>query len=213
MLIKKVLSPYWNNFKLAMFQNKWRKINRHNSTNVKNIFPVERVTVGDYTYGDLNIFFYGNPKERLTIGRFCSIASGVKFLLGGEHHPDFFMNFLFKYYLQPDDDIDDRRTKGPIIIEDDVWIGTDAIILSGVTIGKGAIIAAGSVVAKDVPPFAIYTTNRIIRYRFSQEIIDKLMKIDFSKFDYDFVKNHIELFYTSDVEGILNNSELLKFEK
>lgn len=192
---------------------KWRKKNKHNFTSITSIFSFDKVTVGNYTYGPLNIFDYENSNERLTIGNFCSLASNVKFLLGGEHHPDFLMNYPFKLRLFPNDDIDDRRTKGPIIVKDDVWIGEDSIILSGVTIGQGAIIASGSVVAKDVPPYAIYTTNRIIKYRFSPDIIEILLKIDFSKLDFKFVKEHIELFYTSNIEQILNDCSLEKYYK
>ena len=77
----------------------------------------------------------------------------------------------------------EAKSKGDIIIKDDVWIGTNAIILSGVTIGQGAIIAAGAVVTKDVPPYAIAGGNpaQIIKYRFEPEIIEKLKKFDYSK--------------------------------
>lgn len=212
-MIKSILRKIKNIFKLKMFKINWRKRNNNNYTTAENKFPVEKVFVGKYTYGQLNIRYFGNPNEKLIIGCYCSISSGVKFLLGGEHHPEYLMNYIFKYYLFPNEDTDDRRTKGPIVIGDDVWIGTDAIILSGVTIGQGAIIAAGSVVAKDVPPYAIYTTNRIIKYRFQKDIIDKLLKMDFSKLNYGFAKEHIELFYTSDVESILSNDNLVKFMK
>ncbi|WP_290443021.1 CatB-related O-acetyltransferase [Clostridium estertheticum] len=206
---KKVL----NIIKLIIFKITWRKRNSNNYTTVRNIFPVEKVFVGKYTYGALNISCFGNPKEKLFIGNYCSISSGVKFILGGEHHPEYLMNYPFKLYLLPNNDVDDRRTKGTIVVGDDVWIGTNTIILSGVTIGQGAIIAAGSVVARDVPPYAIYTTNRIIKYRFSEDIIDKLLKIDFSILNYKFVKENIELFYTCDVENILSKLELARYMK
>jgi carbonic anhydrase/acetyltransferase-like protein (isoleucine patch superfamily) len=71
------------------------------------------------------------------------------------------------------------RTKGSIVVGNDVWVGTRAIILSGVTIGDGAIVAAGSVVTKDVPPYAIVAGNpaRLIRYRFSDETIAAMCRI------------------------------------
>jgi acetyltransferase-like isoleucine patch superfamily enzyme len=199
--------------KFELNKKEWREKNKHNFTVAKNIFPIKKITVGKYTYGPLNIISYGNPQEKLTIGNYCSIAEDVKFLLGGEHHPEFLMNYPFKLYLQPGNDMDDRRSKGPINIKDDVWIGTNVVILSGVTIGQGAIIAAGSVVTKDVPPYAIYTTNKIIKYRFSQKIIQQLLKIDFSKLDPQQVKQNIDMFYTSEIHTILQNSNIEHLRK
>ncbi|MBM6929940.1 CatB-related O-acetyltransferase [[Clostridium] spiroforme] len=85
-------------------------------------------------------------------------------------------------------------SKGSITVSDDVWIGTRAIILSGVNIGQGAIIAAGSVVTKDVPAYAVVAgiPARIIKYRFSNEMINLLLKFDFSKLDKDFIIKHKE---------------------
>lgn len=76
----------------------------------------------------------------------------------------------------------DATSKGDILVGDDVWIGYRSTILSGVEIGQGAIIAAGSVVTKNVPPYAVVGGNpaRVIRFRFSERIISKLMDLDFS---------------------------------
>lgn len=153
----------------------------------------------------------GNDNEKLIIGSFVSIARGVKFLLGGNHSINTFMTYPIKERL-----IGIKigaLTKGPIIIEDDVWIGQDAMILSGVRICKGAVIGAGSVVAKDIPPFAIACGNpvRVVKYRFSEKVIEKLLKIDFSKIPLEFFKeNYSYLYYnlTEDedlLEEILQN--------
>jgi len=104
-------------------------------------------------------------------------------------------------------------TKGSIVVGDDVWIGYRSTILSGVTIGQGAVIGACSVVTKDVPPYAIFVGNKVIKYRYPQNIIDKMVKFDFSKltpdditknsylldkdvdesfFETDFYKNHLK---------------------
>lgn len=82
------------------------------------------------------------------------------------------------------------------MIKDDVWIGAQATIMSGVTIGQGAVIGAKALVTKDVPPYAIVggVPAKVIKYRFEKEIIDELLKIDFSKFDYKVIKEHITLF-------------------
>ena len=83
-------------------------------------------------------------------------------------------------------------SKGDIIVDDDVWIGQNAVILSGVHIGQGAVVAAGAVVSKDVPPYAVVggVPAKVIKYRFSQEIIDELMKVDYSKLDVELVREH-----------------------
>ncbi|NLK24601.1 MAG: CatB-related O-acetyltransferase [Clostridiales bacterium] len=92
----------------------------------------------------------------------------------------------------------DAISKGDIIVRDDVWIGQRAIILSNVNIGQGAVIAAGSVVTKDVPPYAIVggVPAKVIKYRFSPEMIKELLKIDYSKLTDEMIKEHINDFYT-----------------
>ena len=164
---------------LRCFRNKYHKKNLHNRTYVKNIFPIDKVEVGNQTYGALHVFSFGNPKEKLKIGHFCSIANEVSFLLGGGHKTTTLSQFPFEKLIF--DAKYEATTKGPIVVQDDVWIGYGSIILSGVTIGQGAIIGAGSVVSKNVPPYAIYAGNRIIKYRFEPAIIEKLLTIDFSK--------------------------------
>lgn len=165
---------------LICFRKKWHKKNLHNRTYVKNIFPENKVEVGNQTYGALHVFSFGNPNEKLKIGHFCSIANEVYFLLGGGHKTTTLSTFPFEKLIF--NSKYEATTKCPIVIQDDVWIGYGCIILSGVTIGQGAIIGAGSVVSKDVPPYAIFADNRIIKYRFEKPIIEKLLKIDFSKF-------------------------------
>ena len=96
-------------------------------------------------------------------------------------------------------------TKGPIILEDDVWVGEDVMFLSGVKVGKGAVIAARSVVVKDIPPYSIVGGNpaKVIKYRFAQGIIDKLINIDLSKFDKNLVEENLyELYQNIDENNI-----------
>ncbi len=71
-----------------------------------------------------------------------------------------------------------------IIVEDDVWIGYDALILSGVKIGKGSVIGARAIVSKDVPPYSVYVGNSIIKKRFPESIIDKISTIDYSSINH-----------------------------
>lgn len=106
-------------------------------------------------------------------------------------------------------EIREARSKGSIVIKDDVWVGANSLILSGVTIGQGAVVAAGSVVTKDVPPYAIVGGNpaKIIRYRFEEKIIKKLLKIDYSKINPDKIIPNIKYWYEQVTEK--NIDELL----
>ncbi|EGP5048105.1 CatB-related O-acetyltransferase [Enterococcus faecium] len=163
--------------KTLYMRKKWRKINSHNNTRMGNIFPFEKVTVGDMTYGRLFVKTFNNCEEKLIIGSFCSIGN-AQFLLGGEHDTHCISTFPWGLYCYGQ--YDTIPTKGPIIVQDDVWIGDNVLILSGVNIGKGAVVAAGSVVTKNVPPYAIVGGNpaKVIKYRFSPEIIERLMDFD-----------------------------------
>jgi virginiamycin A acetyltransferase len=164
----------------------WRHFNQHNNTSVANstsemIFPLEKVSVGRFSYGPLCVHSFGNTDERLRIGSFCSISNGVKFILGGNHQINSFSTFAFNYYFK--NKIGESWTKGPITVEDDVWIGTDAIILSGVTLCKGTIVAAGSVVTKSSLPYSVIGGNpaKQIKMRFDEVLIKELLDFDFSK--------------------------------
>ena len=171
---------------------KYKKMNKHNFTEIKQNIDISKVKIGKGTYGTINIKTYKNGTSKLRIGNYCSIADETVFLLGGEHNYKKISTYPFKAkYL----DCNEYETKGDIIVNDDVWIGYGCTILSGVNIGQGAIIGAKTVVAKDIPPYAIYCGNRIIKYRFNEEIIKELLKIDFSKIDEKFIKENIESLY------------------
>lgn len=136
-------------------------------------------TYGRHTYGKLEIHAWQQEYKASTIrvGSFCSIAGNVAVFLDGNHKYTSFSSFPFKESLGWDAP---PNTYGKSIPEigSDVWIGSDVTILSGVTIGHGAVIAAKTVVTKDVPPYALVAGNpgRIKKYRFSQDIIDDLLK-------------------------------------
>jgi acetyltransferase-like isoleucine patch superfamily enzyme len=168
-------------FALYRFKAAWRMRNGHNFTAAGNIFDPAKVSVGNFSYGPLNVHCWGNPDEHLEIGHFVSIASGVHILLGGDHPTDRLSTYPLQVKIFGASN--DAMTRGPIIIKDDVWICTNALILSGVTIGQGAVIGAGSVIARDVPPYAMVTGNpaRVARYRFETPIIERLLSIDYSR--------------------------------
>ena len=145
----------------------------------------DNIAVGDYTYGSFEAKDFGD-KTKLTIGKFCSFAEHVTFILGGEHRSDFATTYPFNVLVDEFKYIKGHpASKGNITVGNDVWIGFNSIILSGVTIGDGAIIGANSLVTKDVEPYAIYAGNpaKFIRYIFDRDTIDKLLKLKW--WDYD----------------------------
>jgi len=135
---------------------------------------------GKGTYGaDVKVHSWGEGAT-LKIGAYCSIAKRVQFFLGGEHRVDWVTTFPFSEKFRQVKHINGHpRTKGDIIIGNDVWIGYEALIMSGVTIGDGAVIGARAVVVKDIPPYTIAAGNpaKVIRARFDEETIKKLLAI------------------------------------
>lgn len=158
-------------------QEKWRLANGHNSTTLCRVVPFDIVMVGKHSYGPLDIRYFGAENEKLVIGNYCSIAEGAVFLLGGGHPTNTLTTYPFKVLVAQECQYE-ALSKGPIVLEDDVWIGCNALILSGVTIGRGAIVGAGAVVAKDIPPYSIVVGNpaRIVKKRFDEKTIEYLLE-------------------------------------
>lgn len=177
-----------------IFNKKWRKLNTHNYTNARNRFNEKLVSVGRKTYGAITVYTY-NDINTLSIGNYCSIGPYVQFVLSADHRVDTISTYPFKTKCG----ITEKEgvSKGNIIIDDDVWIGANVIILSGVHIGQGAIIAAGAIVNKDVPPYAITggVPAKVLRYKFEPEIVEALLKIDFSSLNDDVIRERIALLY------------------
>lgn len=191
---------------LRLFVNRlrWRARNSHNETRVGNAFPLRSVEVGAHTYGYIYAYISGQ-QSKLKIGRYCSIAPEVIFVLNNEHPINTLSTFPFKVMLLGQQE-PEALSKGGIVVEDDVWIGARATILDGVTIGQGAIVAAGAVVAKNVPPYSIVggCPAKVIRMRFKEATIQQLLRVDYSKLDQDFIATHIDELYSPLDEAVLN---------
>ena len=175
-----LVSFFTNKIKLFLFKKKWRALNRHNDTHAGKIFNLSAVSVGRYSYGVINAHTWSGSGERLSIGDYVSIAENVTFLLGGNHQTSGFCTFPFMSKSRSSEPDTDARNKGEITIGDDTWIGTNAIIMSGVNIGRGSVIAAGSVVTKSFPPFSIVGGNpaKLIKYRLTDEEISIAALLD-----------------------------------
>jgi virginiamycin A acetyltransferase len=136
--------------------------------------------VGEGTYGRPKVRFPESGAQ-LTIGRYTSIADGVEILLGGNHRTDWVTTYPFPalptLWPEAGGRDDHQVTRGDVSIGHDVWLGSQCMILSGVSIGHGAVVAARSVVTRDVPPFAIVGGNpaRVIRMRFDEATIAGLL--------------------------------------
>lgn len=169
------------------------------------------IIVGDYTiYNDFvndptlfekNNVLYHYPinKDRLIIGKFCSIACGAKFLFNSANHTlNSLSNYPFPIFfeeweLDKKDITSAWDNKGDIVIGNDVWIGYEAVVMAGVHIGDGAIVAARAVVTKDVPPYTIVggTPAKEIRKRFDENTITQLQKLQWWNWSMEEIRRHL----------------------
>lgn len=190
---------------------------------LKNVITNPNISVGDYTmYNDFvhdptqfenNNVLYHYPvnNDKLIIGKFCSIACGAKFLFNSANHN---MNsistypfplFFEEWDLNREDITDSWNNKGNIVIGNDVWIGYEAVIMAGVTVGDGAIIGTRAVVTKDVPPYAIVggVPAKIIRKRFSDDIISKLLEIKWWDWEKEKIQKNIEAIKSGNIDNLV----------
>lgn len=196
----------WHCHKINRLRNQCNKKFASNDFKPMNYFPLEILTSGKYSYGELNIVTFGTHC-RLNIGSFVSIAQNVTFILEAEHFVDHISTYPFRVKLLKNEKYE-AVSKGDINIKDDVWIGYGVTVLSGVTIGQGAVIAAGAVVTKDVPPYTIVggIPAKVIKQRFPDEMVKELLKIDYSQLSIEAIKT-----YESDLYKRLKNIEQLSW--
>ena len=189
---------------------------------LKNVITDPNIIIGDYTiYNDFAVeprdfeknnvlYHYPINRDKLIIGKFCSIACGAKFIFNSANHSlSSLSSYPFPIFFEEwDSDIKDITkawdNKGDIVIGNDVWIGYEAVILAGVTIGDGAVIGAHAVVTRDIPPYTIVggVPARPIRKRFSEEITDSLLKIKWWDWPKERIREHISDIQSGNIKNM-----------
>lgn len=202
------IGQWLNRFRLRVFQYKWIWNNKENETIPVVRFNPETVKVGTCSYGKLNVVSFGD-KTKLIIGNYVSISEDVTFLLDVEHYTNNVSTYPFQVKILHECQFE-AFSKGNLVVDDDVWIGYGATIMSGVHIGKGAVIASGAVVTKDVPPYAIVggIPAKLITYRFPEHIKEKVGRLDFKELTRGKIVRHIEELYqpvdSENVDELIN---------
>ncbi|MFC5262130.1 CatB-related O-acetyltransferase [Kribbella qitaiheensis] len=180
---------------------------------LKPLVTSAKIEVGEFTYyndtddptlfGTRNVLYTAGP-EKLIIGRFCAVAMGAKFLLSSANHPMMgstaFPFFIFggTWFEKTAEILPRIRSRGNTVIGNDVWIGRDAVVMPGVTIGDGAIIAVGAMVVADVAPYTTVGGNpaRPLKKRYSDEDIDRLLRIAWWNWPVDVITEHVRTIWT-----------------
>jgi virginiamycin A acetyltransferase len=173
---------------------------------LKNIITNPQIIVGDYTYYDDTEDVYNFEKnvlylfdfigDKLIIGKFCQIASGVRFIMNGANHA---MGGISTYPFEVfgkswSNTLSNDLNKGDTVIGNDVWIGNSATIMPGIKIGHGAIIGTNTLVTKEVAPYTIVGGNpvKLIRNRFDQQTIDFLLELAWWDWPIERITKHVK---------------------
>jgi virginiamycin A acetyltransferase len=176
-----------------------------------------QIEIGDYTYYhdfddplgfERNVrYLFPFENDRLVIGRFCAIGHGATFIMnGGNHRTDGLSTYPFGIFggdwakAMPES----WPSRGDLVIGHDVWIGYAATLLAGITVGHGAVIGAASVVASDVPPFAIVAGNpaRVLSYRHPPATIDRLLQLAWWDWPIDHITRHVDRIAAGDIDAL-----------
>ncbi len=186
---------------------------------IKNIVKNPNIEVGDYTYySDENAcedfekhvtHHYDFIGDKLIIGKFCAIASGVEFIMNGANHrmqsvTTYPFNIMANGWEKAAPKEGELPYKGDTLVGNDVWIGQNVSILPGVKIGDGSIIAANSTVSKDVEPYTIVGGNpaRLIKKRFDEDLIEYLLEIKWWDWTREKIFSNLEILCSPDLEKI-----------
>lgn len=169
--------------------------------------------VGKYTYGTQNLkIWFDNQNANLIIGSFCSLANNINIYMGGNHRIDWVTTFpfghIFRDVFPSCDGVGHPISKGDVVIGNDVWVGANSVLMSGVTIGDGAVIANNSLVSKDVEPYSIVGGNpaKHIRYRFSEKQIEDLLQIKWWTWEDDKINQFAPLLCNTNIDHFIEEA-------
>lgn len=205
-MFKKLKEHYYKKIKQYTLNPNIKNSNINTNARVADLAYVLNSNIDEYT----SIGSYSNILNA-TIGKFCSVSYFVT--VGATRHPYERISMHSFTYNKTFGFVDfNKRLEEPVTIGNDVWIGASSVILPNVTIGDGAVIGAGAVVTKDVPPYAIVggCPAKIIKYRFNENIINRLLKLKFWDMDRTIIKENINLFQQPLTIEILDKLEDLK---
>lgn len=185
---------------------------------LKPLVTAPNIEVGDYTYYDdpdgpdafqskCVLHHYEFIGDRLVIGRFCAIAEGARFIMNGANHAmSGFSTYPFNIFGHGWEEGFDPATwetelRGDTVVENDVWIGMEAVIMPGVRIGNGAIVAARAVVTQHVPAFAVMAGNpaRVVKMRFDQGTIARLERVAWWDWDAEKITRNLDAIRGADI--------------
>ncbi|MDR1362598.1 MAG: CatB-related O-acetyltransferase [Spirochaetaceae bacterium] len=194
-------------------------------TYVKPTIKNKNIIAGDFTYfSDVDFenhvtHFYEFYDDKLIIGKFCQIASGVEFIMNGANHQmscvSTFPFYIFEKWNETAPSLDKMPLKGDTVIGNDVWIGQNVTILPGVKIGDGAIIGTKSVVGSDIEPYTIAAGNpaKIIRKRFDEELIELLLKLKWWDLPIEEINKLIPLLHDNNIENVKKKIKEIVFAR
>jgi len=217
MALKPIILRLRNHFLKLFFRKKWNSVEFiSNAPYLKAYFdqqyPEMGYESGEYSYGTPNVLEWGEGKT-LRVGKYCSIGPETTIYLGGNHRPDWVTTFPFTALDPVAAGIQGHpHSRGDVVIGHDVWMGRAASIMSGVKVGHGACIAAHAVVTKDVPPYAIVAGNpgAIVKYRFSERQIEKLLEIAWWDFPIENIRNLYPKLLSSSIDEFISAAERQK---
>jgi virginiamycin A acetyltransferase len=173
--------------------------------------------VGEYTYYadpddptcfERNNVLYHYGPDRLIIGKYCGLARGVRFIMGAANHQMGLSTFPFPMlgadWLEHMGLFAARPPRGDTVVGNDVWLGYHAIVMPGARIGHGAIVAANAVVSSDIPPYCVAAGNpaQVVRQRFSDADIERLLDIAWWDWPVELVTKHIGTIMGSDLDAL-----------